>query len=252
MRSSILPVCQLAAILAGSLLLFGCSSVRPPHPGTTNRLPDEQEPSRPVLDKPLVADMLAACDAVARDLIESSVIQTAEHPLLVEIRPIENGTDAKIDCKIYTETIRNKIIQSKCPKIAFRDETARPEVILERINQMDQDYAVTEKSESTSKKERVQSGPIKDGQPLPDTPAVEKNTSVQKEKTTKNRSGAVSGKLAEVDYFLKGKLYTQNEMSAGALDASLRYYQFSFYLTDARTGLMPWAKTYSVKRAVSK
>jgi PBP1b-binding outer membrane lipoprotein LpoB len=253
MNASILRASQVAVIVGASCLLFGCSSVRPPNPKSTSLRPNEQEPSQPILNKPLVADMLAACDAVARDLIESTVIQTAERPVVVEIRAIENATDAPLDCKIYTENIRNKIIQARCAKIAFRDETARPEVIQERINQMDQDYTVTERSESTNRSARVRTnGPVKDGQLLPDGPVAGKSTSQQEDKLTMNRSGTVAGKLADVDYFLKGKLYAQNEMGAGARDEGTKYYQFAFFLTDARTGVMPWAKTYGVKRVVAK
>jgi PBP1b-binding outer membrane lipoprotein LpoB len=59
----------------------------------------------------------------------------------------------------------------------------------------------------------------------------------------------VSGKVANVDYFLNGKLYSQNEKELGTGNTGLRYYQFQFRLTDARTTLIVWEEEYLVKRS---
>ena len=248
MRASTLLNPELLTILAAGMLFSSCSSVRPPTPTRTSQRPVESEPARPVLDKPLVADMFAACGIVVEDLIGSEILQNAERPLVIEISAIENATGAAIDCKIYPEIIRSKIIESRCPKIVFRDEKARSQVVRERINQMDQDYSVTEKSESIKKTKRVRTGPPRDGQLMEDASPVERDTAIEKENITKTRSGTVSGKVADVDYFLNGKLYSQNELEAGARDVGMRFFLFEFHLTDSRTSLIPWAKTYRVKR----
>ena len=246
MRASTLLNPELLTILAAGLLFSSCSSVRPPTPAKTTQRAVESEPTRPVLDKPLVADMLAACRVVVEDLIGSEILQDAKHPMVIEISAIENATGAAIDCKIYPEIIRSKIIESKCPMIVFRDEKARGQVLQERVNQTDQDYSVTDRAESTNTTKRVSL--LRDGQVIDNSTPAARNVEKDRRSISMTRSGAVSGKVADVNYFLNGKLYSQNELEAGVRDVGMRFFLFEFHLTDARTGLMPWAKTYRVKR----
>jgi len=68
------------------------------------------------------------------------------------------------------------------------------------------------------------------------------------EVNTASQTASVSGQMADTDYFLNGKAYAQSERSVVAGSAGLRYYQFQFRLTDARTGIIEWEKMYRVKR----
>ena len=70
-------------------------------------------------------------------------------------------------------------------------------------------------------------------------------------RTRTAKRSKVSGKIAEVDYFLNGFVYATNELAAGQRVRGMRYYRFQFRLTDARSGLLVWENYYHVKLAGS-
>jgi PBP1b-binding outer membrane lipoprotein LpoB len=239
----------LTMVLASLAVFSGCSSLDNPNPRSTNRRPPEAEPANPLLGAPLVSDFRDVCHTMATDLVESSLIQTAERPLVIEIKPVDNATGLSMDCKIYPETIRAKIIQSACPKIAFRDENSATQIVQERASQMDSEYTVSEQSDSTTLQTKKREGPVGPGQLLRDTPAPGTETQFTTNRLNLSRTGSVSGKRAALDYFLNGKIYAQEEREAGGGRAGLKYYQFQFRLTHAQTGIIAWEREYPVKRS---
>lgn len=223
--------------LSAAALMGGCTSLENSGP-RTNLVPPESEPPG-VLGQPPVVDWLAACDTVARDLTMASVFQTAQSPQVIEIKPIDNQTGMPIDCKIFPETIRGRIIESGNPMIAFRDEMAADQVIEERVNQSDEPLSVSQ-SRGMRHGTRKPVGPPSEGRVIEewdssDTIAGERNTEV-------------STKVAKADYFLNGKVFAQNESNQESFNTGRRYYQFQFRLTDARTSLIKWEKIYRVMR----
>jgi hypothetical protein len=205
---------------------------------TTNR-PVTAEPRRPDLAAPSVKDFLAVCDIMARDLVMSSLVQSAKTPIVVEIRPIENKTEAQVDLTIYPQTIRGMILKSGSNRIVFRDETARRDILAERSHQTDEPVAVDYEATTDTAGGTA-------GAKAPTTKS-ENETSKLKVK----KSSEVSGRIAETDYFLKGFIYAVTESEEGAKAKDFRYFRFQFRLTDARSGLVVWENDYEVKKQKS-
>lgn len=218
-----------AGVLAGTL---SCTAVGTPQPGRSSMRAVGDQYQTQVLDTPQVNDLLTACDVMARDLVFSGIVQRADHPLVIEIKPFQNNTGTPIDLLIIPQTIRAKILESGSGKLAFRDGSARVDIIEERVNQTDQPRTF---EQNTSIRRPAGSA----GQPLTDSSTA--NAEVK-------GSGTVSGQLATADYFLFGKIYAQDEKPGQGYTRGMRYFQFHAWLTDTRTGLIVWEKTYRVKR----
>ncbi len=231
----------------GAMLLLGvavmvcmnaCAS--PDKPVSTHRALQE-EPREPYLAAPLVDDFLAVCDLMARDLVLCSAVQSAEEPVVVEIKPMENHTGEPLDLSIYPRTVRGIIQRMGEAPILFRDETARAQVIDERIEQTDEPIIVGDHAEETRRRTSVDLGSsLEVGTLLPSTDEERHRTS--------HRVTEVSGKLRDVDYFLNGFVYGMNEMNVGQETQGFRYLQFQFRLTDSKTGIIVWEQMYQVKR----
>lgn len=232
------PIIRMFAGVFSVAVLSGCTSLDNNVSGPTSRRDPGRENPFAELGQPLVVDWFAACDIIARDLTLASVFQYAQEPKVVEIRPIENQTGRALDCKIYSETIRAKIIGNGNRMIAFRDEMA-DQIIEERVNQSDEPLIVTQ-TQVIGRQERQSSGPPSEGRLMETRDYA--NT-IQGERKTQ-----VSTKVANVDYFLNGKAYAQSEPLGGAQNSGSRYYQFQFRLTDAHTRLIVWEKYYRVMR----
>lgn len=230
--------CALGFLVLVALGTGGCMSLSS-RPSVTNQRAVSDEISDPLLGRPPVVDWQAACDTIARDLVLASVFQTATRPQVVEIKPIENQTGVDIDCKIYPETIRAKIVESGNSRIAFRDEAAASQIVDERASQSG-DPVVVDRASTQKARTRKRVGPASDGLPLEESEILETKTV--------RATSSVSGLVAAADLFLNGKVYAENEQTAGNQQRGYRYYQFQFRLSDARTGLIKWEKSYRVKR----
>jgi PBP1b-binding outer membrane lipoprotein LpoB len=234
-------------VLAVSFMISGCSTnIQDAQPNRTSRREISEEPANRVLDRPSVQEFLSACDYLTRDLASSAMVQTAEKPVVIEIKPIEDRTGQALDLTIYPQTIREKLMSMGHGRITFRDEESRDEIVEERIGQSDEAIHVrkSESSDVTGRKISARPGGYKGpgGVGTPFVTRERKNEQVQKD-----QQADVSGKIADVDYFLKGFVYLQDERTAGRRVRGFRYYRFQFRLTNARSGLMVWEKAYDLK-----
>jgi len=231
----------LVAAAAAPALLCGCQTTEvkaPEKTASTYYRPVGEEVVNPDLNVPTVKDFISACDLMARDLVMSSVVQTADRPMVVEIKPIENKTGQDLDLTIYPQTIRGYINKQGVRKLAFRDETARDQIVPERIEQYGSTTMVHDKTETT-KTRSVAGNKYSLGMP-PDK--ID-----DKSKRTTDRTAEVSTKVAEVDYFLNGLIYAATEQGGRTKASGYRYFQFQFRLTNARTGIVEWENMYQIK-----
>ncbi len=228
-------------------MVSGCAVQGPANPGRTSRREIEDAPANRVLDKPSVQDFRIACDQMARDIVMSNLVQQTDGPVVFEIKPIEDLTGQNLDLTIYPRTIREKLMNMGGGQVVFRDETAREEVIQERIEQSDAVVNVTRTESSTisarrnSKNQKFSKGGA--GMVFDD---VDENRKADEQRTQQVK---VTGRIADVDYFLKGFIYLQDERTSGVKRYGYRYYRFQFRLTDARSGLMVWEKSFELKTA---
>jgi len=235
-----LMVIMLAVMAAAFPACQTTEVVAPGKTATTNYRPIGEEAVNPDLGTPTVKDFVSACDLMARDLVMSSVVQTADRPIVVEIKPIENKTGQDMDLTIYPQTIRGYINKQGVRRIAFRDETARSQIVPERIEQEGSPVVVHDSSTTTTSKS-VAGNKYSLGMP-PDRIN-------DKSKRTTDRTAEVSSKVADVDYFLNGLIYATSESSGRFRDTGFRYFQFQFRLTNARTGIVEWENMYQIKLA---
>ncbi len=234
------------AILLTGCLMSGCTTVRGVDPDRTRRVENRDEPRNRVLDKPSVQEFLSACDYLSRDLANSALIQYADRPVVIEISPMVDRTGQGLDVSIYGQTMREKLMQMGHGKIAFRDEESRENIIAERIDQSDTPIVVTSSETTTTTGSRRISRP--GGFKGPGGTGTSFDVTETGDTTVeKNQQAEVSGKIADVDYFLCGFVYLQDERTAGRRRRGFRYYRFQYRLTDARTSLIAWEKRYDLK-----
>jgi len=220
----------------GGILSFTGRVLGGSQPEKTDRRPVSAEPANATVGAPSVKDFLAVCDLMARDLVMTGVVQTATQPVVVELRPMENKTDAKIDLTIYPQTIRGIILKSGANRIAFRDETARRDILAERSHQTDDPVSVD--YEATTDTTRT----------VANTSAPTAKSESEAGKMKVKKSTEVSSRIAATDYFLNGFIYATTEGSANSKSKPYRYFRFQFRLTDARSGLVVWENDYEVKK----
>jgi len=94
---------------------------------------------------------------------------------------------------------------------------------------------------SSSTTQRRTNAPTRVGQPL-------QRTTQSQEDVTMTQSGEVSQRVADIDYFLTGLIYSTTEVAALGANQGMRYFQFQFRLTNAQTNIIMWEKEYLVKR----
>ncbi|MCW5211037.1 hypothetical protein VU03_04875, partial [Desulfobulbus sp. N3] len=58
----------------------------------------------------------------------------------------------------------------------------------------------------------------------------------------------IEKRVADVDYFLTGLVYSTTEVARERVEQGTRFFQFQFRLTDAQTTIIMWEKEYTVKR----
>jgi PBP1b-binding outer membrane lipoprotein LpoB len=239
--SPIIAVPALSALLAAA-----CTPVRDVQPGVTQRREITEEPRDRLLDRPSVKEFKDACSQLARDLSASSLAQAPGVPLVIEIKPIEDRTEQNLDLTIYPETIREALMNMGHGRFNFRDERARDATLSERANQSDEPVRITrsESSDISGQKQTNRPGGIT-GPGGTGTPFTidEKRHATEK----KDQQVEVSGKVADVDYWLMGFVYRQDERTADVRRRGFRYFKFQFRLTDARTTLLAWERSYEVK-----
>lgn len=239
---------QLSVLVIGcalALLLVGCQTkLQSPQPRQTDRRELTERPANAYLAIPSVMDFLAACDMLARDMVMASVVQMADKPIVLEIKPIENKTGKEMDLTIFPQTIRGMINKQGVYNIIFRDENAREQIFSERVNQSDDLILVNDHSETLTRTKTRTSFHDKYGVgSLPPKQAVDTDSVRQTDRMTE-----VSSKIADVNYFLNGFIYAVNEMGVGMTDSGYRYFQMQFRLTDSRSGLVVWENMYQIKR----
>jgi len=222
-----------------AICIAGCVIYPPYSPPTTDERTIGDYPANPNLGRPLVRDWREACEVMAGDLVMSAVVQTAQNPLVIEIKPVENNTGVAINTKIIPQTIRAKIMELGPGKIVFRDETSREDVATERFEQSDSPVVISKDTVTRHQELGKAVDPF----------GVPKEKLDKKTKTIhEGKQETVTTKRADVDYFLKGFVAAENETSAGQSVRGMRYFQFQCRLTDARTGTIAWEKMCDVKR----
>ncbi len=212
----------------------GCAVSTPPSTPTTRRAPTESLPGA-ILDQIQVEDLRATADTMARDLVLQEFLYTRGNIPVVAIRPIENKTNLAIDPDIFQQTMRVRLMENSMGRILFRDDVSHLYTVEERMRQSGR----VQISSSTTRTRT--SAPTQVGQPI-------RVTDQSQQETTMTESGNVSQRVADVDYFLTGLIYSTTEVAARGAEQGMRYFQFQFRMTDARTNIIMWEKEYLVKR----
>lgn len=218
------------------ILAFSACSPQVPVPVVTNRRAPTDVIPGAMLNQISVEDLRVTCDIMARDLIQQEFIYTKKTTPIVAVRPLENKTDLAIDPDIFQKTIRVKLMEYSGGRILFRDEESYRYTLDERMKQSDGKVQIS----STTTHTRTQN-PTTVGQPL--------NVQVQDQKsTTTIDEDKIEKKVADVDYFLTGLIYSTTEVTQTSAAQGMRYFQFQFRVTDSQTNIIMWEKEYLVKR----
>lgn len=216
------------------LVFFGCAASPPPPTATTRRAPTESLPGA-MLDQIQVEDLRVTADTMARDIVLQEFLYTGNRVPVVAIRPIENKTDLPIDPEIFQQTMRVKLMEQSGGRILFRDDASHLYTVEERMRQSGRVQIST-----TTTRTRT-SAPTQVGSPI-------QRTEQSQQETTMTESGDVSQRVADIDYFLTGLIYSTTEVAARGAEQGMRYFQFQFRLTNAQTNIIMWEKEYLVKR----
>lgn len=223
-------------LVALNILLFnGCGAPRAVPVQQTNRLTPTTQLPGAMLDQLTIEDMRVTADLMARDLALQPFVQTASRPPIVAVKPIENKTDLDLDPDIIQKTIRVKLMERSGGKLLFRDEASYQYTIDERVKQ-----SGTVQISSTTTKQRVQQA-TQVGQPLQIITQSQTQTNMREE-------SEVAKKVANIDYFLTGFVFSTKEVRRTGDPQGMRYFQFQFRMTDAQTNIIVWEKEYPVKR----
>ena len=245
MRTRLLML-AVAVLVAG--VLVGCA--RRPPVQRTQRRPIEALPRRIFADTITVQDFRRVCDALARDLILQPFIASAGRPPVVTIRSLQNKTDLELDLEIFQETVRVKLMQHARGTVLFRDDVSYRDIIEERLRQSDNEIQITltdtQVQKSTVNRGReieYQRGSLSGrGKHTKETGLGESEREVGLE-----QAGAVTSKVAAVDYFLRGLIYQVREPYAGDPKRGMSYFQYQFRVVDARSGIIVWEKLLDSK-----
>lgn len=232
------------SVTVGALLvLTGCVASQPARVQSRSIY---EEPTTYNINELMVRDFQTASDRMARSLIIQPFIQRAEYPPVITIRPVENKTGLDIDTEIFQETIRVNLMKNAGGSLLFRDDKSRQDIIMERANQNSQvsvktiDELVEEKFSSQKSPNTAQGF---GGYGTTQQPPV----SSEKSTTKMKRSARVSGQIADVDYFLRGIIFSTTETRQADHKRGMRYWQYQFRVVDARTGLVVWEDVYQSK-----
>lgn len=212
----------------------GCA-VTDPRPAAEPRVAPTAVLPGAILDQIQVEDLRVAADTMARDIVMQEFLYTGRSIPVVAIRPIENKTDLTIDPEIFQQTMRVKLMEKAGGRILFRDDASHIFTVEERMRQSGRVQI-----SSTTTRTRT-TGPTQIGQPI-------QVTEQSQQDTTMTETGNVSQRVADIDYFLTGLIYSTTEVAAQGAAEGMRYFQFQFRLTNAHTNIIMWEKEYLVKR----
>lgn len=230
---------SLCMVLLFILMLFiiqGCCCFPSSSKRITDRRPPTENLPAAMLNQITVEDLRVTCDLMARDLILQPFIQNAKSTPIIAVKPIENKTSLTIDPDIFQKTIRVKLMERAGGRVLFRDEASYQYTIDERMKQAGGKVQI----ETTTTRRRTRA-PTGIGEPL----------QIQEEgqtDTTMIDEGEVEKKVADIDYFLTGLVFSSTEVTASDAPQGMRYFQFQFRVTDAATNIIVWEKEYLVKR----
>lgn len=229
---------RLALVLVSitAVFLSGCSVPTPKRAQVTQKREITESLPDAILDQLSIEDLRVTADLMARDLVLQPFLRSHGRYPVVAIKPIENKTDLTIDPDIFQKTMRVKLMENSGPnRILFRDEESHTHTIDERLKQSGK----VRMSSTTTRTKRSQATQV--GAPLPAT--IESEV-----ETTLTEYGEASKKVADIDYFLTGLIYSSTEVAQFGAEEGMRYFQFQFRLTDAQTNIIMWEKEYTVKR----
>ena len=224
------------ASLAVLILLttVGCSVQTPVAQRTNRRAITSQLPDA-MLDQITVEDLRVTADLMARDIIGQPFLYERKHKAVIAVKPIENKTTMDIDADIFQKTMRVKLMEGAGGRLLFRDEVSHKYTLDERLKQSGKVHI------STVTHRRKTINPFQLGQPMQATQQEQTDTAITDE-------GEVEKRVADVDYFLTGLVYSTTEVARQGDEHGMRYFQFQFRLTDAQTNIIMWEKEYAVKR----
>lgn len=214
--------------------LNGCAPNRPTSLPTNRRDLTAELPNA-MLDQITVEDLRVTADLMARDLIMQPFLYNQKGTAIVAVKPIENKTDLTIDPDIFQKTIRVKLMEKAGGRILFRDEDSRQYTVDERLQQSSKVQV------STTTTRRRTTNPFQLGQPMQVQEQGQSDTTMTEE-------GEVSKRVADINYFLTGLVYSSTEVDRAGAAQGMRYFQFQFRLTDAQSNIIMWEKEYAVKR----
>lgn len=229
------PIQSVVFAFSYLLLVTGCVVPEATTTQVTNRRPITQQLPGAMLNQVTVEDLRVTADLMARDLMTQSFLYTKATPPVVAVKPIENKSNLNIDPDIFQKTIRVKLMERSGGRILFRDEVSHQHTVDERFKQQGK-VSIS----STSTRRRT-TNPFGLGQPM------QVNQQGQTD-TTFTEEGEVAKKVADIDYFLTGLIYSTTEVARSGAAAGMRYFQFQFRLTNAQTNIIMWEKEYTVKR----
>ncbi len=216
------------------VMTSGCAVQRPIAQVTNRRAITAQLPNA-ILDQITVEDLRVTADLMARDVMMQSFLYAKQSPPIVAVKPIENKTDISIDPDIFQKTIRVKLMERAGGRILFRDEASHQYTIDERLKQQG-----TVNVSSTTTRRRT-TNPFQLGQPM----QVQQQSQTD---TTFTEEGEAAKRVADIDYFLTGLVYSTIEVARTGAAVGMRYFQFQFRMTNAQTNIIMWEKEYTVKR----
>ncbi len=225
----------LSCLFLVASLLSACASPKPVAVLKTNRVAPTARLPGAMLNQITVEDMRSTADLMARDLVLQPFISRASKPPVIAVKPIENKSDLIIDPDIFQKTIRVHLMEQAGGRVLFRDEVAHQYTLDERMKQTG-----TLQISSITTQQRVQQ-PTRIGQPI-------QTITQSQTKTVTREAGEVTKRVADVNYFLTGLIYSSKEVVASGAAKGMRYFQFQFRVTDAQTNIIVWEKEYLVKR----
>ena len=216
------------------VLLAGCG-VQRPTAQQTNRRAITTQVTNAILDQITVEDLRVTADLMARDIIAQQFLHDQKNTPVIAVKPIENKTTLTIDPDIFQKTMRVKLMERAKGRLLFRDEVSHRYTLDERIKQSGKVQV------STTTVRRKSVNPFQMGQPVGITQQEQSDTVITDE-------GEAEKRVADVDYFLTGLVYSTTEVAREGAEQGMRYFQFQFRLTDAQTNIIMWEKEYAVKR----
>ncbi len=226
---------RLNRLLLPLLLMMTSCGPQLPVSQPTNRRALTAELPNAILDQLSVDDLRVTADLMARDLVIQPFLYNRGKTAIVAIKPIENKTDLVIDPDILQKTMRVKLMENSNGRLLFRDEVSHKFTIEERLKQS----GTVEVNSTTSRRKTSNSFQL--GQPIQVTEQTINDT------VTTEQGEAVK-RVADVDYFLTGLVYSSTEVAQQGANQGMRYFQFQFRLTDSQTNIIMWEKEYAVKR----